>query len=82
METFTLSDLKYHSETVVDAAIRAPVRLTGHGAAALVILSQDEYDRRLSAADPRRAYDLKSLPQELAQDIATSLRAVDADSYG
>jgi hypothetical protein len=57
------------AETVVDAAIRAPVSLTGHdGAAALIILSQAEYDRRLSAADRRQAYELRSLPPELARD--------------
>ena len=81
MKTFTLSDLKNHTGKVVDAAIRAPVSLTKHGAAALVILSRDEFDRFL-AADPRRSHDLNELPADVARDLVRSLEAVTSNSYG
>ncbi len=81
MKTFTLTDLKNHTGKVVDAAIREPVSLTKHGAAALVILSQDEFDRRLAFADTRRSFGLDELPSELAGDVRASLRAVKPESY-
>ena len=81
MRTFTLSDLKNHTGKVVDAAIRAPVSLTKHGAAALVILSRDEFDR-FRAADARRSHNLDELPIDLARDLVKSLEAVTPHSYG
>lgn len=82
MKTFTLSDLKNRTGKIVDAAIREPVSLTKHGAPALVIMSQEEFDRRQGAADPRRAYAMDQLPADLARDLAASLEAVTPDSYG
>jgi prevent-host-death family protein len=82
MKTFTLTDLKNHTGKVVDAAIRAPVSLTKHGTAALVILSQDEFDRRMARIDPRESYRLDELPAGLGRDLAASLAGVTQDSYG
>jgi len=82
VKNFTLSDLKNHTGKVVDAAIREPVSLTKHGAAALVIMARDEFDRRMAAADASVAYALNELPVGLAPDVAASLAAVTRDSYG
>ena len=82
MKTFTLTDLKNHTGKVIDAAIREPVSLTKHGAEALVIMARDEYDRRMAAADARRAYATSELPPNLAHDLAASLAGVTAESYG
>ncbi len=81
MKTFTLTDLKNHTGKVVDAAIREPVSLTKHGAEALVIMARDEFDRRLAAADARRAHALEELPLDLAHDVTASLAAVTRDTY-
>jgi PHD/YefM family antitoxin component YafN of YafNO toxin-antitoxin module len=58
------------------------VSLTKHGAPALVIMSQEAFDRGQEAADQRRAYAIDELPADLARDLAASLDAVTPDSYG
>lgn len=82
MKAFALSDLKDRAGKIVDAASREPVSLTRPGAPALVLMSQDEFDRRQSAADPRHAYGVDELPPELARDLAASLEAVTPETYG
>ncbi|MBL1256491.1 type II toxin-antitoxin system Phd/YefM family antitoxin [Methylocystis sp. Sn-Cys] len=81
MKSYTLSELKNHTGKIVDAAIKEPVSLTKHGVPALVLMSQEEFDRWREAADPRRAYLLSELPAEAAEYLASSLEAVTASNY-
>lgn len=81
MKSYTLSELKNHTGKIVDAAIKEPVSLTKHGVPALVLMSQEEFDRWREVADPRRAYMLSELPSEVAENLAASLEAVTASNY-
>ena len=82
MKTFTLSDLKNHTGKVVDAAIREPVSLTKHGTAALVIMSREDFDRRLAVVDAGRSHAPEAPPPDLARDVIASLTPVTPESYG
>jgi len=53
---FTLTDLSNRSGEVVEAAFRGPVEITRRGKRKFVLLTIEDYDRLVSAAEmlPRR----------------------------
>jgi len=53
---FSLTDLSNRSGEVVEAARRGPVEITRRGKRRFMLLTAEEYDRLVSAADVRRAF--------------------------
>ena len=56
MAHFSLTDLSNRSGEVVEAAFRGPVEITRRGKRKFVLLTAEEYDRLVNAADTRRAF--------------------------
>jgi hypothetical protein len=56
-----------------DEAQRAPLTLTKHGRASIVVLSAETFERLIVNDDPRRAYAAGEVPQDLADDLLTEL---------
>jgi prevent-host-death family protein len=77
MPRFSLTDLSNRSGEVVEAAFRGPVEITSRGKRRFVLLTAEDYDRLVSAADARRAFHADDLPDQVA---AMMLAALDADT--
>jgi prevent-host-death family protein len=75
---FSLTDLSNRSGEVVEAAFRGPVEITRHGKRKFVLLTAEDYDRLVSAADVRRAFHADDAPDEIA---AMLLRALDDNDH-
>jgi prevent-host-death family protein len=74
MKQFSLSDLQRSQGEVVDAAIAAPVELTKHGKARLVVMSKEHYDRLTQQPeDPRRAFYWNELPDDIAESLSDAM---------
>jgi antitoxin Phd len=73
---FSLTDLSNRSGEVVEAAFRGPVTITRLGKRKFVLLTAEEYDRLVSAADRRRAFHADDAPEAVA---AMMLRALERD---
>ena len=56
MAHFSLTDLSNRSGEVVEAAFRGPVEITRRGKRKFVLLTAEDYDRLMSAADTRRGF--------------------------
>jgi antitoxin Phd len=54
------------SGEVVEAAFRGPVEITRRGKRKFVLLTAEDYDRLVSAADTRRAFHADDAPEEVA----------------
>jgi prevent-host-death family protein len=54
MAHFSLTDLSNRSGEVVEAAFRGPVEITRHGKRKFMLLTAEDYDRLVRAADKRR----------------------------
>ena len=65
MAHFSLSDLSNRSGEVVEAAFRGPVEITRRGKRKFMLLTAEDYDRLVSAADTRRAFQADMRPKEL-----------------
>jgi antitoxin Phd len=63
---FTLTDLSNRSGEVVEAAFRGPVEITRRGKRKFVLLTAEDYDRLVSAADTRRAFHADEAPEQVA----------------
>jgi len=70
---FSLTDLSNRSGEVVEAAFRGPVEITRRGKRKFVLLTADEYDRLVSAADTRQAYHADDAPEEIASIMLAAL---------
>jgi prevent-host-death family protein len=66
MTRFSLTDLSNRSGEVVEAAFRGPVEITHRGKRRFVLLTVEEYDRLVRAADTRQAFHADDLPEEVA----------------
>jgi len=53
---FSLTDLSNRSGEVVEAAFRGPVEITRRGKRKFVLLTAEDYDRLVRAADTRHAF--------------------------
>jgi antitoxin Phd len=73
---FSLTDLSNRSGEVVEAAFRGPVEITRRGKRKFVLLTAEDYDRLVNAADTRRAFHADEAPDEVA---AMMLAALDDD---
>lgn len=55
MAHFSLTDLSNRSGEVVEAAFRGPVEITRQGKRKFILVTAEDYDRLVSAANTRRA---------------------------
>lgn len=73
MAHFSLTDLSNRSGEVVEAAFRGPVEITRRGKRKFMLLTAEDYDRLVNAADTRRAFHADDAPQEVAAMMLTAL---------
>jgi antitoxin Phd len=70
---FSLTDLSNRSGEVVEAAFRGPVEITRRGKRKFVLLTAEDYDRLVSAADSRRAFHADDAPEEIVAMMLAAL---------
>jgi antitoxin Phd len=70
---FSLTDLSNRSGEVVEAAFRGPVEITRRGKRKFVLLTAEDYDRLVSAADTRRTFHADEAPDEVAAMMLAAL---------
>lgn len=73
MTHFSLTDLSNRSGEVVEAAFRGPVEITRRGKRKFVLLTAEDYDRLVSAADTRRTFHADEAPDEVAAMMLAAL---------
>jgi antitoxin Phd len=78
MSQFSLTDLSNRSGEVVEAAFRGPVEITRRGKRRFVLLTAEDYDRLVGAADTRRAFHADEAPDDVVAVMLTAL-ADDSD---
>jgi antitoxin Phd len=71
---FSLTDLSNRSGEVVEAAFRGPVEITRRGKRKFVLLTAEDYDRLVNAADTRRAFHADEAPDEVAAMMLAALK--------
>jgi antitoxin Phd len=71
---FSLTDLSNRSGEVVEAAFRGPVEITRRGRRKFVLLTAEDYDRLVSAADTRRAFHADDVPEGVSAMMLAALR--------
>lgn len=82
MKRYSLTDLSNRSGEVADAALRAPVELTKRGRPRFVLMSIEDYERRMASGNPQRAYGPGEMPSDLAAVFADELgRAARGEGY-
>jgi antitoxin Phd len=74
---FSLTDLSNRSGEVVEAAFRGPVDITRRGKRKFVLLTAEDYDRLVSAADTRSAFHADDTPEEIAAMMLEALEGAD-----
>jgi len=75
MAQFSLTDLSNRSGEIVEAAFRGPVEITRRGKRKFVLLTAEDYDRRVTAADSRRAFHADDVPDDVAAMMLSALEA-------
>ncbi len=70
---FSLTDLSNRSGEVVEAAFRGPVEITRRGKRKFMLLTAEDYDRLVSAADTRRAFHADDAPEGVAAMMLAAL---------
>jgi antitoxin Phd len=70
---FSLTDLSNRSGEVVEAAFQGPVEITRRGKRKFVLLTAEEYDRLVRAADTRQAFHADDAPEEIVAMMLTAL---------
>ena len=73
MADFSLTDLSNRSGEVVEAAFRGPVVITRRGKRKFVLLTAEDYDRLVSAADMRQAFHADDAPEEIVAMMLSAL---------
>jgi antitoxin Phd len=73
MRRFSLTDLSNRSGEVVEAAFRGAVEITRRGRRKFVLLTAEDYDRLVTAADTRRAFHADDAPDEVAAMMLAAL---------
>ena len=79
MAHFSLTDLSNRSGEVVEAAFRGPVEITRRGKRKFMLLTAEDYDRLVSAADTRRAFHADDAPDGVAAVMLTAVAKGDED---
>ena len=79
MKKYSMVHLQRRPRDVTDDAIRGPVALTSHGQEKYVLVSKDYFDRLMQAGDPRRAYTVDNMPDEMRAELLKALDEALAD---
>lgn len=77
MPHFSLTDLSNKSGEVVEAAFRGPVEITRRGKRKFMLLTAEDYDRLVKAADRRRAFHADDAPKDIAAMMLAALERDD-----
>jgi prevent-host-death family protein len=70
---FSLTDLSNRSGEVVEAAFRGPVEITRRGKRKFMLLTAEDYDRLVRAADTRQAFHADDVPEGVAEMMLAAL---------
>ncbi len=73
--TFSTSDLSRKSGDIIAEALRRPVTLTQRNKPRLVLLNIEDYQRLLKSADPRKAYNVETMPDDVFADFKRGVEA-------
>lgn len=73
MKMFKAADVTRNSGDVFAAAAAEPVAITRHSKPRFVVMSVEKYNKMLAQSDPRRAFGLDELPDDLAGQLMASL---------
>ncbi len=80
MKAFTTADLNKQIGTVTEAAMKEPVFITHHRRPRFVLMTVDEYQQLASReVDPRKAYTLDELPENLRDGLLELAEHFEAD---
>ena len=77
MAHFSLTDLSNRSGEVVEAAFRGPVEITRRGKRKFMLLTAEDYDRLVRAADTRQAFHADDAPGGFAAMMLAALASDD-----
>ena len=78
MASFSLTDLGNRTAELLQAAFRGPVDITSRGKRKFVLLTAEDYDRLVGAADVRKAFHADDAPDAVAAMMLTALAASDS----
>lgn len=67
--SYSTSDLSRKSGDIIAEALRRPVTLTQRNKPRLVLLNIEDYQRLVKSADPRKAYTLETMPDDVFEDF-------------
>jgi antitoxin Phd len=73
MGRFSLTDLSNRSGEVVEAAFSGPVEITRRGKRKFVLLTAEQFDRLVAAADARRAFHADDAPKDVITMMLAAL---------
>ena len=73
MAHLSLTDLSDRSGEVVEAALRGPVEITQRGKRKFMLLTAEDYDRLVRAADTRRAFHADDAPEGVTAMMLAAL---------
>jgi antitoxin Phd len=76
---FSLTDLSNRSGEVVEAAFRGAVEITRRGKRKFILLTAEDYDRLVRAADSRQAFHADDVPEGVAAMMLAALTKDDKD---
>ena len=76
---FSLTDLSNRSGEVIEAAFRGPVEITRRSKRKFMLLTAEDYDRLVRAADTRRAFHADEAPEGVAVMMLAALAKNDED---
>lgn len=75
MKKFKAADVTRNSGDVFAAAAAEPVAITKHAKPRFVIMTIEKYEKIIAQGDPRRAYGVDELPDDLAGKLMEGLEA-------
>jgi len=80
MTDYSLTDLSNKSGEVVEAAFKGPVHITRRGKRKFVLLTTEDYERLVGAADLRRAFHADDAPEEIIAMMLAALSKEDSSN--
>ncbi len=82
MRSFTTADLNKQVGEVTDAAQRAPVVITRRSKPRFVLMSLEHYEALRGPNDPRRAFTLDTMPDDLRDGLLQAAEAYEQEHGG
>jgi prevent-host-death family protein len=82
MRSFTTADLNKQVGEVTDAAQRAPVVITRRSKPRFVLMSLEHYEALRGPNDPRRAFTLDTMTDDLRDGLLQAAKAYEQEHGG